>query len=61
MSGNRIGSPWTLFIVGLPPTLEKFDSIWEIMDRLKKSMNFVHVRENYNVEKLAKIYIKEIF
>lgn len=34
------------FVVGLPQTLKKFDSICEIMDRLTKSSHFVIVKTN---------------
>ena len=48
------------FVVGLPKTLGKFDSIWVIVDRLTKSAHFILVKVTYNAEKLAKIYISEI-
>ncbi|KAH0655234.1 hypothetical protein KY285_030116 [Solanum tuberosum] len=48
------------FVVGLPKTLEKFDSIWVVVDRLTKSAHFIPVRIDYNDEQLAKIYVKEI-
>jgi len=48
------------FVVGLPKTLGKFDSIWVIVDRLTKSAHFVPVKMTYNAEKLAKLYIHEI-
>ena len=48
------------FVVGLPKTLGKFDSIWVIVDRLTKSAHFIQVKVTYNAEKLAKIYISEI-
>ena len=48
------------FVVGLPKTLGKFDSIWVIVDRLTKSAHFIPVKVTYNVEKLAKLYISEI-
>jgi hypothetical protein len=37
------------FIVGLPLTAQKFDSIWVIIDRLSKSAHFIPVHTNYNV------------
>jgi hypothetical protein len=37
------------FIVGLPMTACKFDSIWVIVDRLSKSTHFIPVHTNYNV------------
>ena len=48
------------FVVALPKTQRKFDSIWVIVDRLTKSAHFIPVRTNYNVAKLAEIYIEEI-
>ena len=48
------------FVVGLPKTIDKYDSIWVIVDRLTKSAHFIPVKVTYNIEKLAKIYISEI-
>ena len=48
------------FVVGLPKTLDKYDSIWVIVDRLTKSAHFISVKMTYNVEKLAKLYISKI-
>ena len=48
------------FIVGLPKTLGKYDSIWVIVDRLSKFAQFILVKVTYNAEKLAKLYISEI-
>ena len=48
------------FVVGLPKTLGRFDSIWVIVDRLTKSAHFIPVKVTYNAEKLAKLYILEI-
>ena len=48
------------FVVGLPKTLGKFDSIWVVVDRLTKSTNFILFRIYYNAQKLAKVYVKEI-
>jgi hypothetical protein len=45
------------FIVGLPLTARKFDSIWVIVDRLTKSAHFIPVQTKYRVKKYAKIYI----
>nr|GEW07827.1 putative reverse transcriptase domain-containing protein [Tanacetum cinerariifolium] len=35
-------------------------SIWVIVDRLTKSAHFLAVREDYKIEKLARLYINEI-
>ena len=45
------------FVVGLPKTLGKFDSIWVIVDRLTMPAHFISVKVTYNAEKLTKIYI----
>jgi hypothetical protein len=48
------------FIVGLPLTARKFNSIWVIMDRLTKSSHFITVNTNYNAQKYAEIYIAHV-
>jgi hypothetical protein len=48
------------FIVGLPLTSRKFDSIWVIMDRLTKSAHFIPVNTTYKVQKYAEIYIARV-
>jgi hypothetical protein len=45
------------FIVVLPLMARKFDSIWVIGDRLSKSVHFVPVHTNFNVQKYERIYI----
>ena len=48
------------FVVGLPVTRKKHDSVWVVVDRLTKSAYFLPVRTDYSLDKLAKLYIKEI-
>jgi hypothetical protein len=48
------------FIMGLPLTACKFDSIWVIMDRLTKSTHFIPINTNYNVQRYAEIYIAHV-
>jgi hypothetical protein len=48
------------FIVGLPMTARKFDSIWVIVNRLSKSSHFISVNTNYKVKKYAEIYIARV-
>ncbi|KAI3797797.1 hypothetical protein L1987_33060 [Smallanthus sonchifolius] len=48
------------FITKLPRTSSGYDSIWVIIDRLTKSAHFLPIREDYRIEKLARIYIDEI-
>jgi IS30 family transposase len=45
------------FIVGLPLTTHKFDSIWVIVDRLSKSTHFTPVHTHYDALRYAEIYI----
>jgi hypothetical protein len=45
------------FIVGLPLTGRKFNSIWVIIDRLTKSAHFILVHTFYMAEKYAELYI----
>jgi hypothetical protein len=48
------------FIVGLPLTGRKFNSIWVIIDRLTKSAHFIPVHTFYMAEKYAELYISRI-
>ena len=48
------------FVVGLPLTGRKHDSVWVVVDRLTKSAHFLPVRTDYSLDKLAKLYINEI-
>ncbi|KAD2393865.1 hypothetical protein E3N88_40842 [Mikania micrantha] len=48
------------FITKLPRTSHNHDSIWVIVDRLTKSAHFIPIREDYSMDRLAKLYINEI-
>jgi hypothetical protein len=48
------------FIVGLPLTARKYNSIWVIVDRLTKFAHFIPVNTNYNVQKYAEIYVARV-
>ncbi|GKF25606.1 putative reverse transcriptase domain-containing protein, partial [Tanacetum coccineum] len=37
-----------------------YDTNWVIVDRLTKSVHFLAIREDYKMEKLARLYIDEI-
>jgi hypothetical protein len=45
------------FIVGLPMTTRKFDSIWVIVDRFTKLAHFIPANSRYDAQKYAKIYV----
>jgi hypothetical protein len=47
------------FIVGLPLTARKKDSIWVIMDRLTKTAHFIVVHTTYLVQQYAEIYMDQ--
>jgi hypothetical protein len=48
------------FIVGLPHTLCRYDSIWVIVDRLTMSAHFIPVATNYRARQYAELYISHI-
>ena len=45
------------FVIGLLRTLEGYDAIWVVVDRLTKSARFVPIKVTYSMERLAKVYI----
>ena len=47
-------------VVGLPKSLQGYDLVWVIVDRVTKSAHFLRVKFNYPLNKLAKMYIQEI-
>jgi hypothetical protein len=48
------------FIIGLPNTSQKHDSIWIIIDRLTKTAHFLLVLTTYSAKKYAKVYLDQI-
>nr|GEV32392.1 putative reverse transcriptase domain-containing protein [Tanacetum cinerariifolium] len=48
------------FVTKLPKTSQGYDTIWVIVDRLTKSAIFTPIRETDSMDKLAKIYLKEV-
>ena len=48
------------FVVGLPVTGRKHDSVWVVVDQLTKSAHFLPMKTDYLLDKLAELYIKEI-
>ena len=48
------------FVVGLPLTGRKHELVWVVVDQLTKSAYFLLVRTDYALDKLAKLYIREI-
>ncbi|GJZ55196.1 putative reverse transcriptase domain-containing protein [Tanacetum coccineum] len=48
------------FITKLPRTRNRHDAICVVVDRLTKSAHFLAIREDYSMEKLARLYTDEI-
>ncbi|GKA47435.1 putative reverse transcriptase domain-containing protein [Tanacetum coccineum] len=48
------------FVTKLPKSSQGYDTIWVIVDRLTKSATFVQMRETDPLEKLARMYLKEV-
>ncbi|GKD69186.1 reverse transcriptase domain-containing protein, partial [Tanacetum coccineum] len=48
------------FITKLPRSSSGHEAIWVIVDRLTKSAHFLEIREDYSMEKQARLYIDEI-
>ena len=45
------------FVVRLPLTERKHDSVWVMVDRLTKLAHFLPVRIEYSLDKLVELYI----
>ena len=48
------------FVIGLPKTRTRRDSIWVIVDRMTKAAHFLAIRQTDSLETLARVYIVEI-
>ena len=48
------------FIVGLPNTYQKHDSIWVIIDKLTRTAHFLPVHTTYSTKKYAELYLDQI-
>nr|GFB88785.1 reverse transcriptase domain-containing protein [Tanacetum cinerariifolium] len=48
------------FVMKLPRTSSGYDTIWVIVDRLTKSAHFLPIREDDSMDKLTKLYLKEV-
>ncbi|GKA70413.1 putative reverse transcriptase domain-containing protein [Tanacetum coccineum] len=48
------------FITKLPRTSSGYDTIWVMVDRLTKSAHFLSMRENDPMDKLTRLYMKEV-
>nr|GEW27787.1 putative reverse transcriptase domain-containing protein [Tanacetum cinerariifolium] len=48
------------FVTKLPKSSQGYDTIWVIVDRLTKSVIFTPIRETNPMDKLARMYLKEV-
>nr|GFC58471.1 putative reverse transcriptase domain, ribonuclease H-like domain, aspartic peptidase domain protein [Tanacetum cinerariifolium] len=48
------------FMSGLPRTPSGYDTIWVIVDRLTKSAHFLPMKKTDSMEKLTRLYLKEV-
>nr|GFA08963.1 reverse transcriptase domain-containing protein [Tanacetum cinerariifolium] len=48
------------FVTKLPKSSQGYDTIWVIVNRLTKSAIFTPIRETDPMDKLARIYLKEV-
>ena len=48
------------FVTNLPRTPQGHDAVWVIVDWLTKSAHFLAVRMTFTLERLCRLYIREI-
>ncbi|GJW21618.1 reverse transcriptase domain-containing protein [Tanacetum coccineum] len=48
------------FITKLPKTSSGYDTIWVIVDHLTKSAHFLPIKETDKMERLTRLYLKEV-
>nr|GFC62859.1 reverse transcriptase domain-containing protein [Tanacetum cinerariifolium] len=48
------------FVTKLPQSLQGYDTIWVVVDRLTKSTIFTPIKKTGPMDKLARIYLKEV-
>ncbi|GJW00569.1 putative reverse transcriptase domain-containing protein [Tanacetum coccineum] len=48
------------FVTKLPKTSSGYDTIWVIVDSLTKSAQFLPIKETHAMERLTRLYLKEV-
>ena len=49
------------FIIGLPKSKKKNDSIFVVIDKLLKAAHYIPMKSTYKVVNIVDIFLKEIF
>ena len=56
----EVGSNYYSFVVSLPRTQRRYDSIWMIVDKLTKLAHFLPIKTTDSVAQYAQLYIRHI-
>ena len=48
------------FVLGLPRTRSGNDTLWVIVDRLTKSAKFIPMNNQWDMDQLARAYLKNV-
>ena len=48
------------FVFKLPPTIQRHDDIWVVVDQLTKSAHFLPISEKFSPQKLAELFMNHI-
>ena len=48
------------FVFKIPPTVQRHDGIWVVVDRLTKSAHFIPIHEKFSPQKLAELFMNHI-
>ncbi|GJY04925.1 putative reverse transcriptase domain-containing protein [Tanacetum coccineum] len=56
----KMGRDSNGYVTKLPRTSSRYKTIWVIVDRLTKSAHFLPMREDYKMDRLARLYLNKI-
>ena len=48
------------FVFKLPPTIQRHDGIWVLVDRFTKSAHFLPIHEKFSPHKIAELFMNNI-
>ena len=49
------------FVFKIPPTTQRHDGIWVVVNRLTKSAHFLPIREKFSPQKLAELFMNHAY